>query len=55
MLYSARVRPLTPEYVRVSEQLRIMIENAISDHMSVDEAVGKAAEIISALTRLPLG
>ncbi|MGD2177061.1 MAG: extracellular solute-binding protein, partial [Anaerolineae bacterium] len=31
MLYSARVRPLTPEYVRVSEQLRIMIENAISD------------------------
>ncbi len=55
MLYNARVRPLTPEYVRVSEQLRIMIENAISGQMSVDEAVRKTAEIISALTRLPLG
>lgn len=54
MLYSARIRPLTPEYVRVSEQLRIMIENAISDHMTVDEAVGKAAEIISVLTRRSL-
>ncbi|MBW1999192.1 MAG: extracellular solute-binding protein [Deltaproteobacteria bacterium] len=54
MLYSARVRPLTPEYARVSEQLRIMIENAISGQMTVDEAVKKAAEIISALTGLPL-
>jgi ABC-type glycerol-3-phosphate transport system substrate-binding protein len=55
MLYNARVRPLTPEYARVSEQLRAMIENAISDQMTVDEAVRKAAEIISALTDRPLG
>jgi multiple sugar transport system substrate-binding protein len=54
MLYNARVRPLTPEYARVSEQLRIMIENAISGQMTVDEAVKKAAEIISALSGLPL-
>jgi len=54
MLYSARVRPLTPEYARVSEQLRAMIENAISGQMTVDEAVRKAAEIISALTDRPL-
>lgn len=54
MLYNARIRPLTPEYTRVSEQLRVMIENAISGRMGVDEAVAKAAEIISALTRLPL-
>jgi ABC-type glycerol-3-phosphate transport system substrate-binding protein len=54
MLYNARTRPLTPEYTRVSEQLRLMIENAISGRMGVDEAVGKAAEIISALTRFPL-
>jgi ABC-type glycerol-3-phosphate transport system substrate-binding protein len=55
MLYGARVRPLTPEYVRVSEQLRVMLENAISGQMSVDGAVRKATEIISALTRLPPG
>ena len=55
MLYNARVRPLTPEYARVSEQLRAMIENAISSQMTVDEAVRKAAEIISALTDRPLG
>jgi ABC-type glycerol-3-phosphate transport system substrate-binding protein len=54
MLYSARTRPLTPEYTRVSEQLRLMIENAISGRMGVDEAVGKAAEIISVLTRFPV-
>lgn len=54
MLYNARTRPLTPEYTRVSEQLRLMIENAISGRMGVDEAVGKAAEIISVLTRFPL-
>jgi ABC-type glycerol-3-phosphate transport system substrate-binding protein len=55
MLYNARVRPLTPEFARVSEQLRAMIENAISGQMAVDEAVKRAAEIVSALTGLPLG
>ncbi len=54
ILYNARTRPLTPEYTRVSEQLRLMVENAISGRMGVDEAVAKAAEIIGALTRLPL-
>lgn len=53
MLYNARVRPLTPEYARVSEQLRAMIENAISTRMTIDEALRKAAEIISAITGLP--
>ncbi len=53
MLYNARVRPLTPEYARVSEQLRAMIENAISTRMTIEEALRKAAEIISAITGLP--
>jgi multiple sugar transport system substrate-binding protein len=53
MLYSARVRPLTPEYAKVSEQLRAMIENAVSNQMAVGEAVRRAAEIISAITGLP--
>jgi ABC-type glycerol-3-phosphate transport system substrate-binding protein len=52
MLYRARVRPLTPEYARVSEQLRVMIENAISNKMSVDKSVERATEIISAITGL---
>jgi len=53
MLYEARMRPITPGYARVSEQLQAMIENAVSARMPVDEAVRKAAEIISAITGLP--
>lgn len=53
MLYEARMRPITPRYAGVSEQLRAMIENAVSARMTVDEAVQKAAEIISAITGLP--
>lgn len=55
MLYSARVRPVTPEYAKVSEQLRAMIENAVSNQMAVGEAVRRAAELISAITGLPQG
>jgi len=55
MLPNARVRPSTPEYPKVSEQLRAMIQNAISRRMSVEQAVQKAAEIISAITGLPEG
>ncbi|RLC79418.1 MAG: hypothetical protein DRI61_07945, partial [Chloroflexi bacterium] len=55
MLSNARVRPSTPEYPKVSEQLRAMIQNTISRRMSVEQAVQKAAEIISAITGLPEG
>lgn len=53
MLCNARVRPSIPEYPKVSEQLRAMIENAVTQRMTVDQAVQKAAEIISAITGLP--
>ncbi len=53
MLYDARMRPIIPEYAIVSEQLQAMLENVISTKMTVDEAVSKAAEIISAITGLP--
>ena len=53
MLHRARMRPVIPEYAMVSQQLQAMLENAVSLRMSVDEAVEKAAEIISAITGLP--
>jgi len=55
MLSNARVRPSTPEYPKVSEQLRAMLENAVARRVTVDQAVQKAAEIISAITGLPQG
>jgi len=55
MLHNARVRPSTPEYPKVSEQLQAMIQNAVSRRMRVEQAVQKAAEIISAITGLPQG
>ncbi len=48
-LYDAKVRPTIPEYPLISEQLQIMMENAISGRLTVQEAVDKAEEIISAL------
>jgi len=55
MLSNAKVRPITPNYPKVSEQLRAMIENAVARRMGVERAVQKAAEIISAITGLPQG
>lgn len=49
LLYSARVRPPIPEYAAVSEQLRAMVENALSRRMTVKQAVEKAAELIEAI------
>ncbi len=43
MIYNARVRPLTPEYRRISEQLQVLLENTISGKMDVDEAVRRTA------------
>jgi ABC-type glycerol-3-phosphate transport system substrate-binding protein len=53
-LYDARMRPILPEYPMVSEQLQAMAENVITGRMSADEAVLKASEIISAITRFPI-
>jgi len=54
MLEQARMRPVIPEYAMVSQQLQAMLENAVSSRMSVGEAVKRAAEIIGAITDLPL-
>jgi len=49
LLYNARVRPPIPEYAAVSEQLRAMMENALSGRMTVEEAVGGAEQVIDAI------
>ncbi|MCK4394439.1 extracellular solute-binding protein, partial [Candidatus Bipolaricaulota bacterium] len=49
LLHSAGARPAIPEYAKVSEQLQLMIENAISKRMSPQQAVEKAREIIAAM------
>lgn len=53
LLPHTRSRPAIPEYPKVSRQLRAMFENAISGRMPADDAVAKAAELISAITGLP--
>lgn len=50
LLYSARARPPIPKYAAISEQLRAMVENALSRRMTVEEAVEKAGELIEAIT-----
>ena len=45
----ARVRPIIPQYVRVSEQLRLMLANVLLGKEGIDEAVDKAQIIIDAL------
>jgi len=45
----ARVRPIIPQYVRVSEQLRLMLANVLLGKEDIDEAVDKAQIIIDAL------
>ncbi|RKX80179.1 MAG: hypothetical protein DRP87_00425 [Spirochaetes bacterium] len=54
MLYNARVRPIIPEYAKVSEQLQRMVENAVSGKATPEEAVAEAAKNISVITGLPL-
>jgi ABC-type glycerol-3-phosphate transport system substrate-binding protein len=49
LLCKARLRPSIPQYAKVSEQLQMMFENAISGRLGPDEAVRKAKEIIEAL------
>jgi multiple sugar transport system substrate-binding protein len=54
LLSAARARPVTPEYVKVSAQLQTMFEIVITNTVSPDDAVRRAAEFIGAITGLPL-
>ncbi|NJJ39549.1 extracellular solute-binding protein [Paenibacillus apii] len=52
-LYDANVRPVIPEYAKVSEQIQKMIESAVSGKTPADQAVTEAAKAISDVTGLP--
>jgi len=49
LLHNARPRLGIPEYFKVSEQFQIMTENAITQRLTAEEAVGRAREIIRIL------
>ncbi|MER5689665.1 extracellular solute-binding protein [Streptomyces sp. NPDC002205] len=54
MLGQAVVRPPTPPYARVSAQLYTLLESVLSERLEPRDAVVRAADMISAITGLPL-
>jgi multiple sugar transport system substrate-binding protein len=54
LLSIARARPALPDYARVSEQFQLLIEDCLSGRRSVGQAVPRTAELIAAVTGLPL-
>jgi multiple sugar transport system substrate-binding protein len=55
LLDSAVTRPVTPAYALVSVQLRSMLEAVLTARLSPEQAVSRAADLISVVTGLPLG
>jgi ABC-type glycerol-3-phosphate transport system substrate-binding protein/DNA-binding transcriptional regulator YhcF (GntR family) len=54
LLGSAMTRPVTPAYALVSAQLRAMLEAVLTARLSPEHAVSRAADLISAVTGLPV-
>jgi len=54
MLASAAVRPNIPAYPRVSAQLQAMLEAVLMAQLTPAAAVAHAADMISAVTGLPV-
>jgi ABC-type glycerol-3-phosphate transport system substrate-binding protein len=54
LLSRAITRPVTSAYSLVSAQLRAMVEAVVTGRLSPITAVGRAAELISAVTGLPI-
>jgi ABC-type glycerol-3-phosphate transport system substrate-binding protein/DNA-binding transcriptional regulator YhcF (GntR family) len=54
LLEGAVTRPVTPAYSLVSVQLRAMLEAVLTARLSPEQAVGRAADLISAVTGLPV-
>jgi multiple sugar transport system substrate-binding protein len=51
---AARIRPPIPEYARVSAQLQRMVADVLTGRRAPDEAVSRTAEVIAAISGLPL-
>ncbi len=54
LLRLGRPRPSIPEYTRVSEQFRWLVEEALREHADLNMLISRAADRIAAITRLPL-
>jgi multiple sugar transport system substrate-binding protein len=54
LLDGAVTRPVTPAYALVSAQLRAMLEAVLTARLSPEHAVSRAADLISAVTGLPV-
>ncbi|WP_162452325.1 extracellular solute-binding protein [Phytoactinopolyspora mesophila] len=54
VLEKAVIRPRTPVYPRVTAQLQSMLEASLLGQLSPAQAASRAAELISAITGLPL-
>ncbi|MGH3169023.1 MAG: extracellular solute-binding protein [Trebonia sp.] len=54
LLDGAVTRPVTPAYALVSAQLRAMLEAVLTARLSPEQAVSRAADLISAVTGLPV-
>jgi ABC-type glycerol-3-phosphate transport system substrate-binding protein len=54
LLEIARARPSIPDFARVSAQFQALIEDCLTGRRSVEQAVPRTAEMIAAITGLPL-
>ncbi|AVH60697.1 MULTISPECIES: extracellular solute-binding protein [Streptomyces] len=54
MLEQAAVRPPTPPYARVSAQLHALLESVLSERQEPQVAAARTADLISAITGLPV-
>jgi maltose-binding protein MalE len=54
MLEHAVVRPMIPSYARVSAQLQAMLEAVLTGRLDARHAVARAADMIGAITGLPV-
>jgi multiple sugar transport system substrate-binding protein len=54
LLDGAVTRPVTPAYALVSAQLRAMLDAVLTARLSPEDAVGRAADLISVITGLPV-
>lgn len=54
LLGIARARPTIPEFARVSQQFQALIEDCVTGRRQVEDAVCRTAELLAAITGLPL-
>ena len=54
LMSTGRSRPSIPEYVKVSRQLQLMFQRAISEEAPIEEITARAAEFIGVVSERPV-